>query len=220
MLTGNKDIDLYEILMPLDDESLLNFCKTTWKNEYSRKLCKNEDFWRNRFYNKYGDFEKNPNRTWKKFYLGIIELKKFSVDEVIKELSKNKSQNYDLIKVFEVYKSFSKVGFNKGLFLKPFMISFLKKANFGPKIHSLIDPLLDKGILSRHILTNLFQRINFKDMNDLFEIEDSSYRSLQSVISKGIIIPPYTFKEKRFLFSPEIDSELNNVLEVLKKEKL
>lgn len=214
MLTGNKDVDLYEILMPLDDKSLLTFCKISWKDEYSRKLCKDEDFWRNRFYNEYGDLKKNPNRTWKNFYLGIIKFKKLSVDDAIKELSKNKLENYDLIKVFEIYKSFSKVGFNKGIFLKPLMISFLKKANFGSKIHSLIDPLLDKGILSRHILTNLFRRINFE------EIKDSSFRNIQGFISEGILKPPYKFKEKRFLFSPEIDFELNNILETLKKENL
>jgi len=46
MLTGNKNVDLYEILMDLDDESLIKFCKSAVKQEYEKNLCADETFWR------------------------------------------------------------------------------------------------------------------------------------------------------------------------------
>ena len=59
MITKNKDTD-FIIMMKLDDKSLLNYCLT---DKSGKKLCDNEDFWRNRTHKIYGDVEKNPNRN-------------------------------------------------------------------------------------------------------------------------------------------------------------
>lgn len=70
-LTGIKDVDLM-ILDKLSDRDLLNFCIT---NKSNKKLCDNQDFWRNRFIKRFGDVAgkyKNPNRSWKNHYLIVI----------------------------------------------------------------------------------------------------------------------------------------------------
>jgi len=46
-ITGKKDIDLI-ILSNLDDKTLFNFCISNPKDEYLKKLCGDESFWRNR----------------------------------------------------------------------------------------------------------------------------------------------------------------------------
>ena len=71
-MTEIKDVDLL-ILSKLDDRDLLNFCMTS---KYGKYLCKNEDFWRNRFMKKYSDKVKyrDISKTWKHFYLGLISL--------------------------------------------------------------------------------------------------------------------------------------------------
>jgi hypothetical protein len=68
-LSGIKDVDL-KILSELDDETLLNFCITS---QYGKELCKDESFWRNRLIKQYPDsFSfKNPERTWKSWYLNL-----------------------------------------------------------------------------------------------------------------------------------------------------
>lgn len=66
MFTGHQDTDLI-ILNQLNDKDLLNFCRVS---KYARKLCQNEDLWRNRFVSKYGFYK--ITRTWKNFYLSIL----------------------------------------------------------------------------------------------------------------------------------------------------
>jgi hypothetical protein len=69
--TQLRDTDL-QILSDLDDKSLFNICLT---NKYLNNMCKNEDFWRNRFTQK---FTKEPlnikpnNETWRHFYMRRI----------------------------------------------------------------------------------------------------------------------------------------------------
>lgn len=98
-LTNIKDVDL-KILSDLDDRDLLNFCKN--KNKYVYKICSNEIFWKDRFYTKYGIFEKSSERTWKNFYLKIIYYNdRFtSPDTIIYNLTKEGSKNIDLINFF------------------------------------------------------------------------------------------------------------------------
>ena len=78
--TEQRDSDLL-IMKKLDDISLFNFCTT---NKYTRDLCQNEDFWRGRFYEKYGEEApkyKPKDRNWKNHYLQVfIDLDKFSKD--------------------------------------------------------------------------------------------------------------------------------------------
>ena len=77
MLTRDKDVDLYEILMNLDDESLLNFCKSAVKQEYEKSLCADETFWKLRTKNYYPlAYEiKKDDLKWKKYYLKIVYYK-------------------------------------------------------------------------------------------------------------------------------------------------
>ena len=67
--TGSKDVD-YQIMMGLDDESLLNFCQT---DKYIKSLCDNDNFWERRAANRYGESVSKPyNKTWREQYLFLI----------------------------------------------------------------------------------------------------------------------------------------------------
>ena len=70
--TGIKDTDLL-ILMQLDDKSLLQTCKV---NMYVNTLCKNEDFWKIRFRKRFGNVVKPEDKSWKKYYLYLLEEEK------------------------------------------------------------------------------------------------------------------------------------------------
>ena len=96
-LTNIKDLD-HELMMKMEDESLLNFCKI--ENRYVHKLCEDENFWRNRTDKKFGTVEKFPYRTWKDLYLKIIYyMNKYSIFEVVDKLNKDR-KNYDIYKYF------------------------------------------------------------------------------------------------------------------------
>lgn len=101
ILTGQRDTDLL-ILSNLNDESLFSFCQV---DRYAANLCQNEDFWRNRFINKYGaeliDI-KLPNRSWKNFYLGIEYYNNLykDWDFSLNEAAKKGSKQIDFINFF------------------------------------------------------------------------------------------------------------------------
>ena len=69
MISGHKDTDLI-ILSKMDDQTLLSFCKI--ENMYVQKLCNDENFWREKVKEKFGNVKKNEDRTWKNFYLNIL----------------------------------------------------------------------------------------------------------------------------------------------------
>ncbi len=98
MTTGYKDVD-FMILSKLDDKSLLSFCKT---DKRGKKLCENEDFWRNRTVKKYGNVEKSEKRTWKNFYLKIVYYEDIyeNLNKIIMILSKGGYKNIDIINFF------------------------------------------------------------------------------------------------------------------------
>jgi hypothetical protein len=98
-MLGQKDVDL-KILSNLDDKDLLNFCVSDPKNEYVKKLCSNEDFWRNRLLTNFPDFRKiNKERSWKDTYLALIYyLSKYKeVRQRLIRMSKKGMKNLDLI---------------------------------------------------------------------------------------------------------------------------
>jgi hypothetical protein len=68
MWTG-KNTDLL-IFGNLNDRDLLNLCLT---NKAANELCRDEDFWRNRFIKKWGYSEKSEGRTWRNFYLTLLK---------------------------------------------------------------------------------------------------------------------------------------------------
>jgi len=106
-MTTVKDVD-YMLMSEMNDRDLLNFCKT---NKYSSEICRNENFWKKRTFVNYGEVEKNPDRTWKDFYINIIyydnklkdddELKsfggKFDHGSSLIEVSRKGIKNKDLI---------------------------------------------------------------------------------------------------------------------------
>jgi hypothetical protein len=66
-LTGIKDVDLL-ILSQIDDKTLYNFCKV---DKYAQKLCLDENFWKNRFIQRYGLDAikyKPKGKSWKDHY--------------------------------------------------------------------------------------------------------------------------------------------------------
>ena len=72
-LTGDKNLDLM-ILSNLDDHDLINFCLT---NKYAKGLCENQNFWRNRFVDRFGEeyLEFRPEeQTWKNYYLSVLKV--------------------------------------------------------------------------------------------------------------------------------------------------
>jgi hypothetical protein len=84
-LTG-RDTDLV-ILENLNDRDLLTTCLV---NKSANRLCKDDNFWRNRFIRKWGEHEKPKNKSWKFYYLLII---KFLEDEEPIQRSFNYAMN-------------------------------------------------------------------------------------------------------------------------------
>ena len=72
--TGNKNVD-YEILNRLDDKSLLSYCSTS---KHYKEICNNQDYWKNRFFNKHGKYlareivdRYKHNKSWSEYYIEI-----------------------------------------------------------------------------------------------------------------------------------------------------
>lgn len=97
MLTGKKDTD-FIVLAKLNDEDLLNLCNSfESKNKYIYQICKDENFWMNRTFQKYGKVEKNPDRSWKDFYLVLLYyINKYNLPLAA---AAKKDDNLDIIKV-------------------------------------------------------------------------------------------------------------------------
>ena len=82
MSTGIKDVDRL-ILTELDDRSLLNICST---NKYFKNLCKDDEFWKRRYFSKFGQHMQNTvnlwkeeDESWRRKYLDtIVDLDEFS----------------------------------------------------------------------------------------------------------------------------------------------
>ena len=86
-LAGHRDANLL-ILDKMDDRTLLSYCKT---NRYAENLCKNEDFWRNRFIKVHGIEAaklKDKNRTWKNYYLLVLYYtNKYTVERALEKVA-------------------------------------------------------------------------------------------------------------------------------------
>jgi len=97
-LSKITDVDK-KIIYELDDKSLLEFCKT---HKYGNRLCNDELFWKTRFFNKFGRADKNPDRSWKDFYLNIVFYTDKYKNNAIEKISMKGIKNLDLIKVLLV----------------------------------------------------------------------------------------------------------------------
>ena len=86
MLTGFRDTDLL-IMNQLNDRDLLSYCQTD-----KIGVCKNEDFWRNRFIKIHGEEAakfKNKDRSWKDYYLAVIYYReKYTDSKAVEEAAR------------------------------------------------------------------------------------------------------------------------------------
>ena len=102
MISGHKDTDLM-IMTKMDDTTLFSFCKI--ENSYVQKLCNNENFWRERVKENFGNVKKNRDRTWKDLYLNIYIYKnKYGIYNSMIKLGMlgETEKNFDLFTFFKV----------------------------------------------------------------------------------------------------------------------
>ena len=94
MLTGNKNIDI-KILNELEDVDLVKFCQV---NKQANSICKDQVFWMNRVFNRFGYVGGNilrkykGNKSWSKYYIDLIKYKRDNkkyVNEYLMEGSEN-----------------------------------------------------------------------------------------------------------------------------------
>lgn len=93
MLSDQKDTD-YLITQKLDDRDLLNLCAGL-----DLKMFKDEQFWKNRLFDVYGQYQKSHNKTWKTFYLQIVYYLEKYPDINIAMANAAQSAHYDLVKL-------------------------------------------------------------------------------------------------------------------------
>ena len=80
MLTGNKNIDI-KILNELEDVDLVKFCQV---NKQANSICKDQVFWMNRVFNRFGYVGGNilrkykGNKSWSEYYIDLIKYKRDS----------------------------------------------------------------------------------------------------------------------------------------------
>jgi len=221
MLTGNKDTD-YIILSKTEDVDLLSYCKT---NKLAQKICNNDNFWKQRFQDKYGDYiKKNENRSWKDFYLGVIYYNKYPLYEACDKIREHGDSHEDFLIFFESFKTLR--GFALPAKLKKPLIDFFQNANFVIKndlIHKLIDPLLNKGYLNRNLLTRLFTIYVFNNLN--FSKNGRIYYKVDNLIN--LYLDSYltelenagNFDRNKFIF-PRLQSILEKGIDKMIKKKL
>ena len=86
MLTGFRDTELM-VMNELNDRDLLSYCQTD-----KIGVCKNEDFWRNRFIKVHGEEAakfKDKDRSWKDYYLAVIYYReKYTNARAVEEAAK------------------------------------------------------------------------------------------------------------------------------------
>jgi hypothetical protein len=98
ILTRKKDVDLI-ILSNLDDKTLFNFCISNPKDEYLKKLCGDESFWRNRLKNNFPEFKTEKKRNWKQTYLALVYYSnKYVPNEAMKKVAEKGDK--DLVEFF------------------------------------------------------------------------------------------------------------------------
>jgi len=99
ILTRKKDVDLI-ILSNLDDKTLFNFCISNPKDEYLKKLCGDESFWRNRLKNNFPKFKTEKKRNWKQTYLALVYYSNEYEDANEAMIKVSEKGDKDLVKFF------------------------------------------------------------------------------------------------------------------------
>ena len=77
-LTGHKDTEAL-VLSKLEDRDLLSYFRTG----LGTKIYNDENFWRNRTFNKYGRVKKSKNQTWRDYYLNKMLLYGQQLDQSV-----------------------------------------------------------------------------------------------------------------------------------------
>jgi hypothetical protein len=155
-MTGIPDADR-EVLMRLDDRELYLICLSP-KNKYSNKLC-NEDFFRNRsakYLSKYINM-KQPNLSWKKFYVYMREILELIGEDSFERFLKNK--NTPLFITIQ------------GYFLSDFLRSLNNKGEIEQKLYTIMQPLLEYHLSSMKIVLKvmmILQRLNLRTIPHRF----------------------------------------------------
>lgn len=93
VFSGNKNVDT-KIINQLDDKELQIVCQM---NKYVNSICKDDNFWMNRFVNRFGEYLGNSqeiketylgNMTWEEYYKFIVQnLNKGNLEMLLKGIS-------------------------------------------------------------------------------------------------------------------------------------
>ena len=96
--TKLKDVD-QQILLEMDDETLLNYCKS---HKYGSRLCDDDLFWKKRVIRRFGSVQKGENRTWKNLYLNLIyyAITYHNKNDALYQISTKGIKNIDLINFY------------------------------------------------------------------------------------------------------------------------
>ena len=137
METLGRDV-LVLLAIELDYSDILKFCNSS--NRINNLVCKNNDFWRNKLYRDYPEYRYYKQGNFRQIYKDVI-----IVNRLLNDIPSH------ILNAFEL-----------PVFLKPEIINFVRNADFGNIIGTniplnfLLEPLLQRKILNRQILSILF----------------------------------------------------------------
>ena len=183
--TRIKDIDL-KILMELDDKSLFNACST---DTYTKRICEDEHFWRNRFVKKFGQENmhlKSSDKSWKNYYLQIIIDLERSFDflhQIVWKTDINDSYFKDLLGKLHSLKNAPEWVLNNLYFLNFGDVKLSTKFfQFGEEIGKIF-------IIKNATPYNLFKFLNANMNLDKHDYIDGIKRYFNSMNSGAIYVP-------------------------------
>lgn len=194
IFTGIKDVDR-EILMKLDDKSLLEACII---NKYMRTEVCNDSFLIKRMLKNYpGAIKYKPHdKSWRKYFLETIYFtdkmkNEFDYDYVFG----NPQKQYDILKIFAEFKFYFEPIIIRSIHEKEnaLAIYYLKKS---PLNDTIIQHLIIFGDLD--ILKYAFENIpnfkkNYGELSMSLSLETSNIEKFTYLLSMGILPPPGIF---------------------------
>ena len=191
--TQIRDVDL-KIFSELDDISLLRVYSVN--RNVRNHVCKDENFWRNRFFSKYGDVAtivvkyKPENRTWKDYYLQVlIDLDRYAKNPM--EFSKNIVWNKDIEHSYYVPEGLFDKSQIKDLIplsdAPEWVLNNLYLLDLGNEIILADQPLYSRTIFNNPKPIQIFQFISdkFKELRKPirgFNLREGGYRPLNVVL--------------------------------------
>ena len=168
---NNLNKDIFTLLaMELDYDDIMKFCTSSKK--INNAVCKNNDFWRNKFHQKY--FFKASSNNFRQLY-------KIFNNTIPLE---NEIFNLPLFITSELLDFFSNADFGN-------YPIYLNKGEDKLPIRDIISPLLNLKIMSRGIITYLFH-IYFNIHKDL-HLDNNFYKADETMKK---YLPTYKLNEK------------------------